>query len=124
MKRFRDPVAVTAMVGGVLVGAGFAALLLGWRGAAGTLNVALQLPYLVSGGIVGVALIGLGLGLCNLAAARREAAREIVRLRTLIDAAARLLDAQTSSGTGDRVSAQASTQPSAMSASGSSSTVE
>jgi nitrate reductase gamma subunit len=124
VKRLRDPVAVIALVGVVLVVAGFAAMLLGWRGAAATLSVPLQLPYLVSGGIGGIALIGLGLSLCNLAASRREAAREIVRWRALVDQAVQLLEAQTSSGTGERVSAQASTQPSAMSASGSSNTVE
>jgi hypothetical protein len=89
----RDPVAVILITGAVLVAAGFLALLLGWRGAAGTLNIPVQLPYLVSGGIGGIALIGMGLGLCNLAASRREAAREIARLQGLVDDAAKLLEA-------------------------------
>jgi hypothetical protein len=92
-RRLRDPVAVLWLIGGALVVAGFGALVLGWRGAAGRLEVSLQMPYLVSGGIGGLALIGLGLALCNLASARREAARELRRLQDLVDDAAGLLEA-------------------------------
>jgi hypothetical protein len=91
--RLRDPVMVLLIIGVVLVVAGFFSLLLGWRGAARTLNIPVQIPFLVSGGLGGIALIGMGLGLCNLTASRREAAREITRLQGLVDEAAKLLSA-------------------------------
>ena len=89
----RDPVFVTLVVGIVLVVGGFLAFILGWRGAAGTLSVPLQLPYLVSGGIGGIALVAMGLALVNLASARRETARELAKLQSLVDEAARVLAA-------------------------------
>ena len=40
--------------------AGAAALLLGWAGSSGTVYPAQQIPFLISGGLVGVVLIGVG----------------------------------------------------------------
>ena len=63
-------------VGGwALVGAGLLALLLGWIGVSGEALVAKQLPYLISGGLVGIALVFLGgvlLGLGDLAGLSRR----------------------------------------------------
>ena len=53
----RDPIMASALVAGALVVAGFAAMVLAWRGAAATLDVPVQVPYLVSGGIGGLALL-------------------------------------------------------------------
>src|SRR5438046_2683457 len=92
-QRLRDPVAVMLITGVVIVYVGFMAFAIGWHGAAATLDVPLQLPYVVSAGLGGAALIALGLGLCNLYASRREAAREIVRLQALVDEAARVFEA-------------------------------
>ena len=48
-------------VGGwALIGLGLLALLLGWLGVADTALTSEQLPYLVSGGLFGLALIGIG----------------------------------------------------------------
>src|SRR2546430_7000780 len=47
-------------VGWTLVGAGLVAIFLGWFGVSGQALVAKQLPYLVSGGILGVALVSMG----------------------------------------------------------------
>jgi hypothetical protein len=44
----------------MLVSGGLAAIVLGYLGVAGTLHVGLQLPYLVSGGLLGLALVVLG----------------------------------------------------------------
>jgi hypothetical protein len=44
----------------VLIAVGFVALLVGWLGISGTTIVAAQMPYIVSGGMVGLALIGIG----------------------------------------------------------------
>ena len=45
---------------GLFIAVGFGALFLGWLGISGTTIVAGQLPYIVSGGMVGLALIGIG----------------------------------------------------------------
>lgn len=91
--RLRDPVAVIMIAGVALVYVGFMAFAIGWHGAAATLDIPLQMPYLVSAGLGGAALIALGLGLCNLYGSRRETAREMVRLQDLLDEAAGLLEA-------------------------------
>jgi hypothetical protein len=44
----------------VLVAAGVVAAVAGWHGAARSIVLAEQLPYLISGGLIGVALIFLG----------------------------------------------------------------
>jgi hypothetical protein len=72
----RDPAlpGVLLMVGLIL--AGFGAVLFGWRGAARAAYVPLQVPALVSGGVGGLALIGVGVALLDIQSARRHAARE------------------------------------------------
>jgi len=67
--------------GGFVV-AGFIAMILGWRGAAGTLAVPFQIPYLVSGGSGGLALVVTGGGLLYVQLSRQLAAEE----RRAIDA--------------------------------------
>lgn len=45
-----------ALVGGLLAAAGVVLVLLGWYGASNTSRVYLQIPYLISGGLLGVVL--------------------------------------------------------------------
>ena len=71
-----DPVTVSMWVAAGLVLAGFVAIALGWRGAAATLDVPVQVPYLVSGGLAGLALILGGVVLVLVQLGRREAADE------------------------------------------------
>lgn len=47
-------------LGGALVVAGFVVVLIGWAGASRTVLVAGQIPYLLSGGLIGLGLIFLG----------------------------------------------------------------
>lgn len=61
------------ILGALLVAGGIAAIVLGYLGVAGTLAVGLQLPYLVSGGLLGIALVVLGTGLLVLHAMNRQA---------------------------------------------------
>ncbi|HEV7723119.1 MAG TPA: hypothetical protein VGO60_17645 [Iamia sp.] len=49
--------------GGVLVGLGIIAVLVGYVGASGTSNVYEQVPYALSGGVLGLALIIIGCAL-------------------------------------------------------------
>ena len=48
------------VVAWLLVAAGLVALLVGWIGVSGTPYLAEQLPYLVSAGMLGLFLLGLG----------------------------------------------------------------
>ena len=75
----------------ILCLAGAIAVLFGWWGAAGTLDPSRQLPYIASGGIGGMFLLGLGTALffsIDLSETRRELsdAREDIRsLRILLE---------------------------------------
>ena len=55
----------------VLIAAGAVALILGWVGVSGEAFPAKQLPYLISGGIAGVFILGLGT-MCWLSADMRD----------------------------------------------------
>jgi len=64
-------------IGAVSLGA--LALLLGWIGTSGTEHVADQLPYIVSGGIAGILLVGVGAVLW-ISADLRDEWRELRRM--------------------------------------------
>ena len=73
--RFGDPRLVLALVAAI---AGGVALLIGYFGVSGTLDPAKQLPYLISGGIGGLFLLGLAAALlfsADLGATRADIAR-------------------------------------------------
>lgn len=94
LRRFRflrDPVVPGLILMGALVGTGFLVLLLTWVGAAGTLYVPLQMPHIVSGGLGGLALIGLGAVLIYVQWARRDDAAKRRLTDELLDEAAALV---------------------------------
>ena len=70
----------------LLVVAGFIALFLAWNGASGIDYVEGQLPYLISGGLVGMGLIGAGLTVVNVQARRADQAALISKLEELFEA--------------------------------------
>ena len=70
----------------VLVVAGFIALFLAWNGAAGVDHVQGQLPYLISGGMVGLGLIGAGLTVINVQTRRADQVELLHRLEQLLEA--------------------------------------
>ncbi len=72
----RDPRVSTFLLLAAVCLTGLALVGLGWRGGAATLSVPLQLPFLVSGGLAGVALTGAGLGFLRVHADRVEGAEE------------------------------------------------
>jgi hypothetical protein len=79
--------AVWVWAGVVLCAAGFALLVYTWGRVAGLLNVALQLPYIVSGGFTAIGLILVGLTLVNIATKQQDAAersRQLSELRELL----------------------------------------
>ena len=94
----RDEFYVSTAVLGALVVAGFVAIAIGWRGVAGSLIVAVQLPYAVSGLFGGIALIGFAAGLLSVQLARRREAQERAEFGRLVSAAADLLAAVRADG--------------------------
>ena len=76
VRLLRDPALPGLLLMATMVLVGFGTLSLGWRGAARTVYVALQLPHVASAALGGLALIGLGVGLLNLQMDRRYVARE------------------------------------------------
>lgn len=75
-KVLRDPRVTTSVVMAVVVVVGFGLIGVGYRGAAALLFVPFQIPYLVSGAVVGIALVGAGLALMIVHLDRTEAAEE------------------------------------------------
>jgi len=100
-----DPFARSVALSIVLIAAGFVAIGLGWRGAARSLIVAEQLPFLISGGVGGLALIVAGAGTLAVQSSRYWSARERQRLDLLVARAS----------ASDGVSYQPGSEPSSMS---------
>lgn len=69
---------------------GFVLIAIAWRQVAAETNVALQLPYLVSGGLTGLALVMVGVTVINVAAKRRDAVLREQQTALLADAVAEL----------------------------------
>jgi peptidoglycan/LPS O-acetylase OafA/YrhL len=69
--------AVAAGVIGLLV------LVLGWVGVSGTPHIAEQLPYFISGGLIGLFFLGMAVALW-LSADLRDEWRELRALRTML----------------------------------------
>jgi hypothetical protein len=59
----------------LLVGLGLLAILFAWNGASGEPLVAAQLPYAISGGLVGISLVVVGCAMMVVQAAREDRAR-------------------------------------------------
>ncbi|MFA9429080.1 hypothetical protein [Egicoccus sp. AB-alg2] len=66
-------------------GVGFLLIALGWNGAASLDHVQGQVPYLISGGLAGLGLIGLGLMLAIVQELRRTNAGLTARIDALTD---------------------------------------
>jgi len=76
---------IPVIVGIVVVGVGFLLIAIAWSRVAAQLNVALQLPYLVSAGITGLALVMVGLLVVNLSVKRQEADERRQQLEQLAE---------------------------------------
>ena len=69
-----------------LVGLGFVLIFFGWNGAAGKDYTQGQIPYLISGGIAGLALVLCGLSVVIVQAVRRESVLLASKLDRLAEA--------------------------------------
>lgn len=72
--------------------AGLVSILLGWHGAANAADPSRALPYLVSGGLTGVAMVGTACGLMWIQSRRRLEAYERRQTVQVAEALARLRD--------------------------------
>lgn len=77
---------------GALVVTGFILIIASGASASGTTFIPTQLAYAVSGGLVGLALVGVGLALVNAHATRLAAAEERHALASVIDQTESLVD--------------------------------
>ena len=75
-RTLRDPRVTTSLVLAVVIAVGFGLLAAGYRGAAALLFVPFQVPFLVSGAVVGLVFVGGGLALLIVHLDRTEAAEE------------------------------------------------
>jgi hypothetical protein len=97
----RDPRVSTALMLGALSLSGLVASYLGYRGIAAESAVPLQVPYLISGAIVGAGAVGTGLALLVVHIDRCEAAQErqeMAQLQRSVLRALRTVSAQQVSG--------------------------
>jgi hypothetical protein len=74
---------VQPWLGWICVGLGFLALILGWVGVSGETIVEKQLPFLLSGGLAGIALVVFGARLLLIQDLRRDSGR-LDRLETMV----------------------------------------
>lgn len=82
---------VPTYVGIAIAAAGFVLIAFAWSKVAGIAdNVALQLPYLVSGGLTGLGLVMVGVTVVNVAAKRRDALLRQQQTELLADALSEL----------------------------------
>ena len=85
------PLSPVPTVVGVLVAAvGLLLIIIAWSEVAGEGDVARQIPYLVSGGIFGLAVVQVGLLIINVASKRRETALREQQAQRLSEAVAQL----------------------------------
>lgn len=70
----------------LVLGLGLLSILFAWNGAAGEPFVAAQVPYLVSGGFIGLSLVAVGCTMLVVQSARIDRARTEAKLDVLIAA--------------------------------------
>ncbi|HVM55703.1 MAG TPA: hypothetical protein VM262_21140 [Acidimicrobiales bacterium] len=74
-------------IGLALAAIGFGVIAFSWGKVAGLLDVSLQMPYVVSGGLTGLGLVMVGMTAVNVAARRQDAverARQVEQLESVL----------------------------------------
>jgi hypothetical protein len=98
MKRFLQPDSPYPVLAGVvIVLAGLGAIAYTWGRVAGLLLIPLQLPYIISGGLVGLGLVLVGMTVVNVTVRRQDGARRDERIEQLSS----ILQALTAAMAGD-----------------------
>lgn len=70
----------------ILAALGLVAIGIGWNGAAGQLTILGQVPYILSGGLIGISLVILGAAMLIVQGAREDRARLEAKLDLMADA--------------------------------------
>jgi len=84
--RWLEPASlIPTYVGVIVIAVGFALIGVAWAEIAALTDVALQMPYLVSAGFTGLALVMVGLIIVNVAAKRQDAAERARQMQTLAE---------------------------------------
>jgi uncharacterized membrane protein YidH (DUF202 family) len=87
LRTLSDPAsAVPTYLGVLIAAAGFVLLVIGWSDVAGTIDVGRQMPYLLSTGLPGIALVMVGLVLVNLSIRRQDSAERARQMSALTEA--------------------------------------
>jgi hypothetical protein len=98
-----EPRALLLVGGAVAIAFGVVAILLGWYGAAHSPYLFQEIPYVISGGLLGLALVVAGVGLVVgswIVRLVEETRRAAGRLEQIVDSLARAADARLPVGTG------------------------
>ena len=92
MAALHDPGVQSMLILAAIAIAGFVMFGLAWRGGARTPYVPLQLPWFVSGGMAGLALLGMALGGWSIHLGRRQDAAHRAATEDLVREAAELAE--------------------------------
>lgn len=92
MMNWADKGLQAVLVLAAVAAAGLAGLGIAWNGVAATLFPQLQLPFIVSGGLGGVAVAGASLSLLATHLERRSSASDRARMEAIIAAATAVAD--------------------------------
>ena len=90
--RLRDPGVQAVLVLAGLAIVAFVMMGLSWRGGARTTYVPLQIPWFVSGGMAGLALLGMALGAWSIHLGRRQDAAHRAATEDLVREAVELAE--------------------------------
>jgi hypothetical protein len=90
-RALRDPFVVSVSILVTLLAGGLVAVGVAWKTAAASLDVAVQLPYLVSGALGGLAVAGFAAGLLSIQIRRRQEASRRADMARVVTAAAEVL---------------------------------
>lgn len=88
LARIRFDASTWVYIGIALAVGGLGLIGLAWGRVAGLLHVGLQIPYLISAGVTGLALVAVGIGLAHFGAQHRDATervRELNRIAGLLE---------------------------------------
>ncbi|HWA67190.1 MAG TPA: hypothetical protein VG899_12580 [Mycobacteriales bacterium] len=86
LRAITDPSSTALVYLGIVVAAvGFVLLVIGWSDVAGTIDVGRQMPYLMSTGLPGIALVMVGLVLVNISVRRQDSAERARQMSALTE---------------------------------------
>jgi hypothetical protein len=88
-----EPLLLSCWIAALLLALAFVSFLAAWKGASDTIEVDVQVAYLASGGLGGLALLVAGSALLTVQLTRWLAARERRELEAVLDAARAALGA-------------------------------